>query len=314
MSSVLTGATIAVIGGDDREIVMVPELIRMGADVRVAGISKLSVYKKVRCFDRIEDAVQDARFIILPMPGIDEKGIVRAKYGAQPLLLNKDVMMSFRDDSVLITGVARPLLKQLAAQRGLKLLEIADNDEVVILNSVPSAEGAIQMAMEATDITIHGSTVIVIGFGRCGITLVRMLMGLGAKTSVVARKPRDLARIREMGLLPVSYDEFPDSLRQADIVFNTVPSLVLTRDLLSRAKPSVYICDIASAPGGVDFAAAGELGLNAVLAPGLPGKVAPRTAGLILAKVIPDLILTELNSSSYPVNMDQGSRGCLDAT
>ncbi len=298
MSSRLAGAAIAVIGGDDREVVLVSELVKMGADVRVAGISKLAENKSVQCFKKIEDAVKGVRFVILPMPGIDENGFVRAKYSTEPLLLDKSTMLSFNDDSVMIVGFARPLLKKLASERGVKIVEIAEMDEVAILNSIPSAEGAIKMAMEATDITLHGSNVIVIGFGRCGVTLARMLAGIGAKTSVVARKPKDHARIREMGLTAFTYEQLKDVIGAADIIFNTVPSMVLDREMLKTANTEVYICDIASSPGGVDFTAAGELGINAVLAPGLPGKAAPKTAGLILAQVIPGLIAAELMDTS----------------
>lgn len=299
MGSVLAGATIAVLGGDDRELVLVPELVQMGANVKVVGISKLAENRDVQFCHRVEDAVQGAGFAVLPMPGIDEEGYIRARYGVGPLFLNREVMRSFRDDCVLIVGTARPLLKELAAQRGLRLVEIAEMDEVAILNSIPSAEGAVQMAMEATDITIHGSKVLVMGFGRCGVTLARMLKAMGAKTAVAARKPADLARIREMGMEPLTYQQLQGYIRDTDIIFNTVPSPVLGRILLEKANPAVYICDIASAPGGVDFTAARDLGLKAELAPGLPGKVAPRTAGLILARVIPDIIVKELTQTSF---------------
>lgn len=298
MSSLLAGVTIAVLGGDDREVVLIPELLRLGARVTVAGNTKMAGCSNVLSLDTVEDAVRDAAFVILPIPGIDENGCIRAKYAKRPLQLNSDTMRAFRDDCVVIVGVSRKLLQELVGLRRLKLIEILEMDEVAVLNSVPSAEGAIQMAMEATDITIHGSNTIVFGFGRCGSTLARMVAGIGAKTSVAARKSVDLARISLMGLIPVTYKQLPELIGEADFIFNTVPSLVLDRKLLTKVKPSAYICDIASAPGGVDFAAAKEIGIRAELAPGLPGKVAPRTAGLILAKVIPDIIANELTGSS----------------
>lgn len=305
MSSELAGVTIAVLGGDDRELILISKLLTMGANVKVAGISRLNNNQNVQCFHQVGEAVQNAAFVILPMPGIDEQGIIRAKYSEVPLILNQESMLSFRPECVVVVGFARPLLRELVSSRSLRMIEIAEMDEVAILNSIPSAEGAIQMAMESTDITIHGSRCIVLGFGRCGCTLARMLAALGAKTSVAARKPKDLARISEMGLQPLTYQDLPEYIGEADIIFNTVPFLVLDRKLLEITNSGVYICDIASAPGGVDFAAAHELGRRAELAPGLPGKVAPRTAGRILAQVIPEIMLRELtNTSSKIVNRD----------
>ncbi|WP_418790166.1 dipicolinate synthase subunit DpsA [Phosphitispora sp. TUW77] len=308
MSSILAGVSVAVLGGDDRELILAPHLAQLGANVRVAGITKLIGNNRIQYCESAGEAVNGARFVILPMSGIDEQGYIRARYAQKHLSFTRDVIKFCKDDCTIIVGFARQLLKQLIAERGLGLVEIAGIDEVAIMNSIPSAEGALQMAMEATDITIHGSNTIVFGFGRCGCTLARMLSALGAITSVVARKPADHARITEMGMEPMSYSQLPGYIERADIIFNTVPSLVLDESLLRQTKPAVFICDIASAPGGVDFKAAENLGRNAVLAPGLPGKVAPRTAAMILAKVIPDIIVSELanTSSLFSTKEDRG--------
>jgi dipicolinate synthase subunit A len=53
------------------------------------------------------------------------------------------------------------------------------------------------------------------------------------------------------------------------------------------------IVDLATQPGGTDFEAANTYGLKAILAPGLPGKVAPTFAGKILADVVPKLLIKE---------------------
>ena len=91
------------------------------------------------------------------------------------------------------------------------------------------------------------------------------------------------------------YDNLKQIMNYADIVFNTVPSLVLTRDILQHARQETVIIDLASQPGGTDFEAANMFGIKAILAPGLPGKVAPVSAGKILADVIPSLIINELS-------------------
>lgn len=298
----LDDVVIAVLGGDDRELVLIPELRKLGAKIKTAGIPVLTGVEGVSCFDTIKEAVTGARFIVLPMFGIDEQGLVRAKYARKTLILNREVMTWFPPDATILVGVARPLLKELAVQQGLKLIEMAVIDDVAILNAIPSAEGAVQMAMEAVPITIHGSKCFVLGFGRTGMTLARLLKGIGAKTYVAARKPANLARIMELGYIPLTFTELPVTIHKADIIFNTVPALVLTAELLKLANREVYINDLASAPGGTDFAAAAELGIKAVLAPGLPGIVAPKTAGMILARIIPRIIGEQmaLTSSTNP--------------
>jgi len=143
-------------------------------------------------------------------------------------------------------------------------------------------------------ITIHGCTAYVLGFGRTGATLARLLGAMGAKTRVAARRKESLARIAEMTLTPIPFDQLSKSLREADAIFNTVPSMVLTGEILENVSPEAVIIDLASAPGGTDFQAADRLGIKAVLAPGLPGRVAPKTAGRILARTILGFLAEEI--------------------
>lgn len=310
MSSMLTGVTVAVLGGDDRELFLVTQLVRMGALVRAAGNTKLAGIKNVSYYETAQQAAADARIVILPMPGIDDQGVVRASFSDQPVVLNEDTVGAFQNNCIIIVGFARKKLQDLAAKRGIKLVEIADMDHVAILNSIPTGEGALQMAMQASDITIHGSTSLVLGFGRCGSTLARMLHALGAKTVVAARKPADLARVREIGMEPLNFSQLAERIGEADFIFNTVPLLVLNSTLLAQVKPDAYICDIASSPGGVDYAAAKRLGLKAELAPALPGKVAPRTAGQVLAQVVPEIIAHELAKPPSTLGETESGRGC----
>ena len=57
--------------------------------------------------------------------------------------------------------------------------------------------------------------------------------------------------------------------------------------------PNQCLCiDLASKPGGIDFRAAEQLGLETIWALGLPGKVAPGSAGQAIVDTILQ-ILTE---------------------
>ena len=78
-----------------------------------------------------------------------------------------------------------------------------------------------------------------------------------------------------------------------DAVVNTVPALVITRDILKKARTDCYLLDLASVPGGIDFKAAKALNIKFNWALGLPGKVAPLTAGDIIRKTIYNIIEEE---------------------
>lgn len=297
MQQNLEGIRIAVLGGDARELVLLEELVASGARVNVIGLPvNKGTTGVVPCRDPGE-CLLDVKAVILPVPGINEKGLLHCTLAEQPLALTEELMAKIPANVPVFVGIARPLLVQMASRRNLRLIELMKLDEVAILNSIPSAEGAVQMAMEMLPITIHGSSAFVFGFGRTGMTLARLLGAMGARIRVVARKQEHLARITEMNLVPVAFKQVAETLGEADVIFNTIPAQVLTGEVLEKMSPEAVIIDLASAPGGTDFRMAETLGIKAVLAPGLPGKVAPKTAGRILARVITRFLVEEMAGS-----------------
>ena len=289
----LKGMKLAVLGGDARELVLMRELAAEGAMVSASCLPPDCRLDGVVAGSEPGACVAGADAVILPVPGVNEQGRLHCTYTAEPILLTEEIVARIPQKAPVFVGIARPLLVSMTAKRGLRLVELMEMDETAILNSIPSAEGAVQMAMEMMPVTLHGSIAFVLGFGRTGMTLARVLHALGAVTRVVARNPAQLARSYEMGLLPLSFAEMPQHLKAADVIFNTVPALVLTREILQAVPPEAIIIDLASSPGGTDFPAAAAMGVRAVLAPGLPGKVAPQTAGKILARVIKRLLLEQ---------------------
>lgn len=305
MSSVLSGLKVAVLGGDARELILVAKLVKMGATVVVAGFPREMISPGAYMASTVEEACKDAEAVIMPLPGTNPQGVIRAVYHEGQLVLSEKAVRSLAPQAVVVIGWAQPYLKQWSKQYGFVLIEINDDDELAILNSIPSVEGALQIAMEETAITIHGSRSCIIGFGRVGTSLARILKALGADVYVVARNKGQLARAHEMGCHRLEFTDLPRIIGSCDLIFNTVPAPVLGRDALQHAHPDIVIIDLANQPGGTDFEAANDFGLKAILAPGLPGKVAPVSAGLILADVIPRLIIAELDKmDSSLLNMD----------
>ncbi|MCX7597080.1 MAG: dipicolinate synthase subunit DpsA, partial [Fischerella sp.] len=248
--------------------------------------------------DNIEEAIDGVDVVIGAMGGTDERGYLRTIYTKKPLLLTEEMVARLPNGTPFYVGYAKPYLKNLGRKYNFRVIEVAEFEDIAIYNSIPTAEGAIQIAMEQLPITIHGSRNLIIGFGRIGQTLARMLVGLGAKVTVLSRDPGKLARAEEMGFVVGNVSEVGSIISEFDIIHNTAPAMVLTYNVLKNCLPDVLIIDLASAPGGTDFAAAKELGLKAIFAPGLPAKVAPKTAGQILARIMPKLICQDHQNRS----------------
>ena len=116
-----------------------------------------------------------------------------------------------------------------------------------------------------------------------------MLLSLHADVTVSARKRSDLAWIESKHLKSVHTKNL-DSLKPFDIIFNTVPALILDSKLLSHIARNAIVIDLASIPGGVDFESAGRMSILAIHALSLPGKVAPKSAGEIIKNTITNML------------------------
>lgn len=287
----LDGLTVLMVGGDQRELILMQSLTGCGARVVAAGFLNLPAHPLIEAVRDLPHALAKAHAVIAPMSSTDVHGRITAVSDpTMELVLDSDFFSRMRRDAPFFIGIARPVIRSLCREAGIRVIEMAEVDEIATLNSIPTAEGAIQRAMEELQITIHGSQAAVIGFGRCGVTLTRMLLGLGARTTVIARNPAQLARAYEMGACIAPWEQAEVVLARAQVIFNTVPAPVLSRSILERLDRGCLIIDIASAPGGTDFEAARALGIRAYLELGLPGKVAPQTAGEILGRCIPPMI------------------------
>lgn len=280
------GKTVAVLGGDRRMTEAVHFFLQAGAQVRLASLAWDDRFAGVQVCTTGAEALTGAQVAVLPVQGVTGEGTVYTEPGVPDCHIDGDGLRRMDRGAIVFAGLGCPYLRRVCEDVALPLVEYRERDEFAIWNSIPSAEGAIQMAMEATPFTLFGSRSLVLGFGRTGRAVALLLKGLFSDVSVAARKELDFARIWAAGCRYRDWRELDRAVAEADVIFNTVPALVLTREVLGGAPPHAVIIDLASAPGGTDFAAARELGLNAKLAPGLPGVVAPVTAGRIIAELI----------------------------
>jgi dipicolinate synthase subunit A len=283
----------AVVGGDSRQIEVAKALTDLFKEVRIYGHPPTEAPAAL-IFGSSLDELVSARVILLPINGMSETGLVTG-YKLDQTINFGSLIPSLAKGTLIVTGSMPLRWLQKSNSLQLKVLQYSNDDEIAILNSIPTAEGALQIAMEQLPITIHNSTVIVTGFGRVGMTVARVFKALGARTIVAARRPASLARAWEQGYERINLGSLAEIIGSTDIIINTVPVLILDATLIAKLPSRTLIIDLASPPYGTDFEAARRLNIKAVIAPGLPGKVAPKTAGFILSSIIPRLILEYLS-------------------
>jgi len=149
-------------------------------------------------------------------------------------------------------------------------------------NAKLTAEGGICCAMQRQGRALLGATVLITGFGRIAQELVIRLAAMGAFVIVCARNEMQMRRAHELGAHPVPLSQAASALRQAEVIFSTVPAHVLGKCELVRISPDALVIELASAPYGMNLELARHMGVNVRLESGVPGRYAPMNAGAAL--------------------------------
>ena len=270
------------IGGDMRQVWLARLLAEDGHAVHTCALGPVGAGVKE---ERSLAGAARADCVVLPLPAAGRDGALNAPLAEGPVPL-EGVLDALEPGQLLCAGRADGRLRALAEARGVRLFDYFAREELAVANAVPTAEGAIQLALEGLPITLHGARALVIGYGRLGRALAPRLGALGAKVTVAARRYEALAWAESFGFDTCPVGELGDYLCAFDLVVNTVPAPVLGAAELGELKKESLVIDLASLPGGVDLGAAEALGVKAVRALSLPGKVAPATAAAALRTAI----------------------------
>lgn len=281
----------AIIGGDLRIVKLSEMLAKDENKIYVYGLEKAEDLKNkpniIQC-DTIKKTVQDAEIVIGPIPFSSNGNTVNAPFGDKEITIRE--MMHVINAKVLIAGGITPEVYDMANDEYIEIIDIMKREELAVLNTIATAEGTIQIAIENTNKILHGSEVLILGFGRIGKVLARKLAGLATKVTCAARKDEDLAWIQAYGHKATNINSIGSNLSQFDIIINTVPHMILTEERLANVKQECLLIDLASNPGGIDKKAVKDKNLKFVWALSLPGKVAPTTSAEFIKDTIYNII------------------------
>lgn len=279
---------IAVVGGDLRSVKLVEMLEKDGYDVSVYGLENadiLNQYASIKKCSSIDEVIEENDIIIGPIPFSSNKNEINMLFSNEKLEVEEFFNKITANKVVIAGSISEDYVKKAEAS-GAKVIDILKREELAVLNAISTAEGTINIAIQETTRTLHGSNVLVMGFGRVGKVLAKMLDGIGANVYCEARKNVDLAWVKAYGYHPIHLNDLDEHLGKFDIIINTIPFIVLDDKKLDLIKQNCLIIDIASNPGGVDKNAAKAKGIKSIWALSLPGKVAPVTSAEFIKDTI----------------------------
>ncbi len=257
--------SILIAGGDLRQVRLAEMLKGKGYGIHTIGFGKLGVR---------DDWADEADWVFLPVPYQSPDGSLKAPFSETRLRL-EDVSDRYPQSAYLLGGLdarARGVLE------GRRVFDVLADEAFIVTNAMLTAQGAVCAYLKGSETALCGARCVVTGFGRIAKLLASLLRAHAARVTVCARKQGDLEFARAQGYEAAHIRGLAQALRSADVVFNTVPERIIGEDELASVPPHACIIELASPPYGLDVERAKELGLDARIEAGLPGRAFPGSA------------------------------------
>ncbi len=275
-----------ILGGDLRNFLLGAKLKSEGNNVKIYGFENIEKIKKdLYKYDMTRNPIEENNLeetlnrseigeneiLIGPTP-MNNKDEIYAPY-SQDGKIDKKILENLYTKKIKFFG--GNIAQRIKEDSNWEAYDFLKDEEFSILNTIPTAEGAITLAMQMTNYVISESNVLVLGYGRVGKTLCMKLKGLNAHVYTMTKKDEDLAWSEVYGCIPVKPEKIKENICKMDIIFNTIPEKIITKEILMLLNRETLIIDVSSAPGGVDYEAANKMKIKAILYNQIPGKFAP---------------------------------------
>ena len=290
---------IAILGGDRRQRYAVQRILQEFDGLRLWGMS----YGVEPPDGTVEvstaaEALEGAQVVLLPLPTTKD-GLTLSCEGETADRIPLSLLSEMIPAGALVIGgkIPESFLCKLR-ERGLRVVDYFHSEQFQVKNAYLTAEGAVSIAANYLTRTLRGAEIAVTGYGRIAEQLCDLLLGIGAKVTLLARREGDLALAKVRGCRTVRIDEegrFRTAvLHGYDLIYNTVPVWLFDRSFLEQVDRETVMVELASAPGGFDICSAKELGSNICWAPSLPGKYAPQSAGELVGECVLEILSGEV--------------------
>ena len=198
--------------------------------------------------------------LLLPVPSFEADGSIK---GGGDLT---DILSKLSKTVTVIGGnLHRPELSEY------DVVDLLADPQYLARNANITAHCTLELALEKLPVTLEKCPVLIIGWGRIGKCLAKLLHGMGACITVAARKESRRVMIDALGYKSCSMEEI--HTENYRLIINTVPAMVLPVTSGTGLK-----IDLASVPG--------MKGRDILHAKGLPALLAPESSGALIAQTI----------------------------
>lgn len=299
---------VGVLGGDKRQYYIARQLLEEGMELMLYAVENTAALAdeygdRVLLGKSLTEFMDDSDLIIGPVPFSRDGSCIYAVNNNEQMdqsicAGSLDTFCSLiRERHIITGGNISEQIQWAAGECGASCYDLMKVDRVAAENAVATAEGTIAEAICSSDGNLSQSHCLIFGYGRCAKALAERLNGMKAYVTIAARNATQLQEARNKGYETVELPALKENrtahaniVKEAEYIFNTIPAPVIIREILELVDRRALIIDIASKPGGTDFAECKNLGIKAKLSLGIPGRYAPRASAEILLRAMRHLL------------------------
>ena len=235
--------------------------------IQTENLNYCSILLQNSGIDITDTPSNEVTHLLLPAPAFQQNGKLAGGQDLQELLCTIPKTVT-----VIGGNLNSPSLS------GYRTFDLLQNEDYLAKNAAITAACAVRIATKDLPVTLTEAPTLILGWGRIGKHLAKLLCELGCSISVAARKESDLGMISSLGFHAVPYSSLASQFSNYRILFNTVPAEVLPAHIAEKFPKNCKMIDLASSPG--------ISGDRVIWARGLPGKMAPESSGRLIGKTI----------------------------
>ncbi|MDF2698745.1 MAG: prephenate dehydrogenase [Haloplasmataceae bacterium] len=239
----------------------------------------IEIYDEITLINELKSDLYEC--LVLPIRGVSKEFII----DGTNIKLSEE-SLKLLSGKKLFTGLINPDLATSCSLYNINLITYM-TDDFAIKNNYITVEGIIEAIVNNSEKAIYNADILVIGYGRLGQITANIMKNLKANVTVSARNEKDLVHAKISEFNTIHNDQVSHFIHKYDFIINTIPFRILDTSILKKIENTdILLIDVASEPFGLDHESVKSLNIKVLKLPGIPGKIAPLTAGYLIGEFI----------------------------
>ncbi len=168
------------------------------------------------------------------------------------------------------------------------------DESFLVNNSRLTAQGVLRLILDIIETDLLNLNAVVIGYGRCGKAICKLLKNCGVEVISVSRREESLIEAENDGIQTCHICNLTEATGKSDIIINTVPVNIISKECISKFNSNKIYIEVASKPYGFDINETDVYNFRYILAESLPGRFVPESAGENIADTVLKILKEEV--------------------